>query len=277
MKTILVPTDFSDNARSAVRYAAALTHSLHITRIILYHSCLYIPSATEIPVPEASAEMLRTKSLEELKRLKEYFLSLVSGDTVIDILADDRPLLMAVNSIIAGENVDLIVAGITGRSNIGQMLIGSNAVSMARETAAPLLIVPRNADFKPIKKAVFAVDPDNVSPSTPLREIKQITVELAAALVVLCVYQKKNLLPGSGSPIQQWINNLWGADAPEHFHVWNEDLAEGIMKFVHEHDAQLIITVPRKYRFLESLFHRSVSKQLAFRTDIPILLLRERR
>jgi hypothetical protein len=47
------------------------------------------------------------------------------------------------------------------------------------------------------------------------------------------------------------------------------------MRFADREDIQLVITLPQKYGFFESLFHRSVTKKLAFHTHLPLLLLNE--
>lgn len=277
MNTILVPTDFSENAFVAARYAAAITHFLEIPRIILYHSYLFIPSATEIPIPEASSEMLRVESIKELSRIKEGLSPMVNHHTRIDTIADDRPLLTAVNEMCKKEQVDLLVAGITGRNRIEKALIGSNALEMARESRIPLMIVPKGITFQKVERIVFACDLRNISETTPVNIIKQVTNIFKSKLSVLHIDTKKSSKLNPDIILEQnALIKLWGEDQPEYYYADNEDIAEGIMKFAHEQQAQLIITVPRKYRFLESLFHRSLSKRLAFKTDIPILLLREK-
>jgi hypothetical protein len=54
-----------------------------------------------------------------------------------------------------------------------------------------------------------------------------------------------------------------------------EGLAEGIIEFATEHDADIIAVVPHRYGLLEGIFHKSTSKRLSFHTKVPLLALPE--
>lgn len=46
------------------------------------------------------------------------------------------------------------------------------------------------------------------------------------------------------------------------------------MDFAEDEDVDLVITIPKKFGFFESLFKRSVTKKLAYHTEIPLLILK---
>ncbi|MBC8988092.1 hypothetical protein H9X96_20250 [Pedobacter sp. N36a] len=54
----------------------------------------------------------------------------------------------------------------------------------------------------------------------------------------------------------------------------HEDVAEGIIEFPDKYAAQLVITIPREYRFLEGLFHQRLTNRLANRLHLLLVLVR---
>jgi hypothetical protein len=52
-----------------------------------------------------------------------------------------------------------------------------------------------------------------------------------------------------------------------------EYTVESILIFAGDHKASLIITVPKKHSFFSAIFHKSISKNLAYNSSIPLLSL----
>ncbi|MNV56860.1 hypothetical protein D3C71_1491650 [compost metagenome] len=46
------------------------------------------------------------------------------------------------------------------------------------------------------------------------------------------------------------------------------------MSFAEENDIQLVIAIPKKYAFFQSLFHRSLTEKLAYHSHIPLLFIK---
>ena len=53
----------------------------------------------------------------------------------------------------------------------------------------------------------------------------------------------------------------------------SEDLVEGINGVVKEKKADMIAIIPHRYNLIERLFHKSISKKMAFHTRVPLLVL----
>jgi len=277
MKTILILTDFSEAALNAAKYGAALTHQLGTPSMILYHSYEFIPIPTDIPVPEPSGVInFHEESIEHLNDLKNTLQSLVNKKTTIEIRTDERPLFLAEQLITEQQHAGLVIMGITGKSNLEELLVGSNTVAIAKECTVPLLVVPKEAKFENIRNVLFACDLKKVSKSTPVNVIKTFIHAMGAKLFILNVdHNDRDHFDPDIITQQAILHDQWDSENPEYHYTDHEDTAEGIMQFADEHDIQLVITVPKKYDFFESLFHRSVTKKLAFHTHIPLLLLKE--
>jgi nucleotide-binding universal stress UspA family protein len=276
VKSMLVLTDFSDAASNAARYAAALSHQLNTKSLILYHSyeSLEIPPTTFAPVSGRFTESPEL-SLEKIADLKTDLEDRVPEQTKIEIHTDERNLVSAVNTLAGQQHIGLVVAGATGKSNIERVLVGSNSLTLAKDCLAPLLIVPPEAVFKPIKTVVFACDLKHVSESTPVLAIKTFVHALGAKLLILNVDRNDaHFDPKTINEIAD-LYRLWNDEQPEYHYTDHEDTAIGITEFAGQQQAELVITVPKQYGFFESIFHRSMTKKLAYHTHLPLLLFKE--
>jgi len=142
LKTILVPTDFSEASETALEYAKGLAsafgssiHVVHVMEDLLAH-------AWSAEVYVASMPNLRHEIEQEAKdRLAAM------------IEPDDRARFSVSTTVVAGSPfleivryakanaVDLIVMGTHGRGPIAHMLLGSVAEKVVRKSPCPVLTV----------------------------------------------------------------------------------------------------------------------------------------
>lgn len=273
LKNILVLTDFSDAAVNAARYAAAFATRVEAGNIIIYHSTS-LPLATDIPFEISSRAIDERDIKTKLDRLKDDMSSLVSSEITISTRRDERVLISAVNMLAEQLQLGLVVMGTTGRSNLKEILIGSNTTTIARECRNPLLIVPAGAQFEEIERVVFACDLKKVSETTPVEAIKTVIATLNAKLLILNVGDDQDFNPDMIKELTD-LHRLRGDEQPEYHYTQHEDLVTGIMDFAIKQKAQLVITVPKQYGFFEGLFHRGLTKRLAYHTHLPLLLFKE--
>ena len=277
MKNILVLTDFSEASFNAARFATDLAHQVGISCMVLYHSYEFNPVAMTLTsqVPAGVVDVPH-KSIEQLEDLKKDLEVLASKKTKIEIYADDLPLVSGVKFAAKQHHAGLVVMGITGKSELEKILVGSNTISMAKVCAIPLLVVPQEAKFKKIHQVLFACDVKKLSISTPVQAVKSVVHKLDAKLLILNVgHSDEGRFTPDRVTGETLLHEKMDDVGPEYHYINHEDIAMGIMEFAGKHNIQLVITVPEKYNFFESLFHRSLTKKLAFHTHIPLLLLKE--
>ncbi|MGK6349686.1 universal stress protein [Parapedobacter sp. DT-150] len=275
MQTIIVAADFSESSVIAAQYAASLSDQLGIETIILYHSYDNVPVATEIPMPEPSdTHLTHERSLSALEMLESQIEPFKSMYTRVELVTNDSPLLLGIERLAEQERAGLVVAGTTGKTGMEKFLIGSNSANLADACPIPLLIVPDGIAFEPIRRAVFACDLDKVDKTTPLGPIAEWVSKLDLTLLVLNVEKPDMRFDPDIIPEQFKLHELLDDLSPEYHYTTHPDIAEGIMAFAESQQAGLVITVPKKYGFFDSLFHRSVTKTLAHHTRLPLLILK---
>jgi len=137
---ILVPTDMSDFATLATRYAAVLQERLGSRITLLYADETYFPmDVLEIPLGYYLENAPETK--EKLhQRLREYADATLGGLPVETMVATDSPARAIVRT--AKEmRADLIVMGTHGRRGWRRALLGSVTETVLHETDRPVLTV----------------------------------------------------------------------------------------------------------------------------------------
>jgi nucleotide-binding universal stress UspA family protein len=277
MKTILVPTDFSDTAYNAAMYALALSKSLGATRIVLYHAYELIVPIPDVPtmIPMVNPDDLREASMEGLEKMKNELGALVPAETSLVIRADNTLLAATIEEVCKNEEADLIVMGITGGSKLEEVLVGSNTIDVVKNTSYPVLIVPGNARYKAIEKIVFAADLRKVAETTPVEPLKKLLHIFNAELHVINIDHESRHF-STDTPFETlMLDTLLEDFHPEYHFIDNPNVVEGIVEFAEENHADLILTIPKKHGLFEGIFKRSRTSKLAYQTHIPLLTLHE--
>lgn len=143
MKNILVPTDFSPNARTAAHQAAIIAHYME-ARVLLFHALYPLFSAdetaedTQIAEPEKDAQ----KKLDKLaKELHATFGVSVTRLLKPGFALDEIPLLAQ------KLQADLVVMGAQGANAHKDKLFGQVSHSRLLVSEVPVVCIPEGTDL----------------------------------------------------------------------------------------------------------------------------------
>ncbi len=141
IRTILFPTDFSDN--SALAWKHALLHaSKQKARIVLVHVVHRMPQDYQFLVVAMSPTQiyggLKERAEQQMARLAKEADS--KGITCEIVIRDGQPFVQIIRC--AREvKADLIVMGSRGLTGLAQVLIGSVAEKVVRKAPCSVLVV----------------------------------------------------------------------------------------------------------------------------------------
>ena len=278
MKTILVPTDFSEVATNAAKYAISFANDVNAKKIILYNAYQPPPILPEAAVPAMPIMEVSTMKDISDKGMREFQRKLQEEcptEIQLDIMTGFSILLSDINEVCENADVDLIVMGITGTSRIEEILIGSTALSVVKQTTVPVIIVPGEAKFSSVKNVMLASDFKKVVETTPINSLRKILDATKARLQVVNVYENSNEMSEEKTLQQALLNQLLEEYNPE-FHFENsEDFIAGINHFVEANNIDLIIAIPRKHKLFEGLFKERHTKKLAFHSHVPLMYIHQ--
>ncbi|QKJ29705.1 universal stress protein [Mucilaginibacter mali] len=282
MKTYLVPVDFSDAAKNAAHFAAQLSHQTDTSDIILMNAFYISPYETLLPNPDML--MLREQEIEEdaakrikkLNKLKKKLETEVREGVNVRIRLNRSHLLRAVVDTVIEENVDLVFLGSKGNSSAGVPGIGSHVINVSKASPAPIIVVPPGYQYSLIDKAVIACDFKQVTENMPMEILHKLLGNQQINLMVLNIDNEgKHATADAEQKAQETaLHGMLKQYRPQYHYVASPDVIEGILNFAGGHNAQLVIALPHKYSFFQSLLHSSISQQLASNSEIPVLLLK---
>jgi nucleotide-binding universal stress UspA family protein len=182
MKTILVPTDFSNAAQNATDVAASIARRSK-AELVLLHVVEDIEEGSFNVEGEAAAsgswedKIFTAKMIQKSKQqLTNVASALIeSGVNVKQLLRVGTPY-HGIQAIITENKADLVVMGINGTSRAEEILIGSNTEKVVRRSSCPVLSVnnkPSGFDFKSIVYAV-SLKTDELSIPPMVKDMQQL-------------------------------------------------------------------------------------------------------
>ncbi len=143
LRSILLPTDFSECAGHALSYATSLARDAKASIICVHVVEPVMPSVgytgiTEpLPIGDIS-EQMEDSATRELPKIAEC--EECAGLEVEEVIAHGDAATEIVR-VAKERNVDLIVISSHGRTGLGRILFGSTAESVVRHATCPVLVV----------------------------------------------------------------------------------------------------------------------------------------
>jgi len=272
MKTILVPTDFSETANKARDYAIQLAQELEAQIILLntYHFPYSgASSGTLVNLDKVALEESEKSMSNQLEYLNMHYAN-ISFKT----LCKPGLLVDSVRRIGENKEVDLIVMGTNGASGIVEHYLGSNTSELVGSIKIPIIAVPYKTTIHFPKRIIVANDLMESGEEELFEVLKEIVVKTGSELDFLFIVNEKNAADTK-------INRLKAAQFdvafdtqyhPFHFKE-NDKIEEGILDYLDGKSFDLLVLTAHQRSFWEGFFHKSVSKSLVKQASIPILVL----
>ncbi len=139
IKKVLVPIDFSDYSKSALKYAVNFAKSFgaDMTLIYVVEPIIYPPdfSMGQIAIPTISTEW-DDRAREELDKLAKT--EIPAEVKVKTIIKTGKPFVEIIETA-AEENIDIIIIATHGHSAVEHILFGSTAEKVVRKAPCPVL------------------------------------------------------------------------------------------------------------------------------------------
>ena len=265
MKKILLLTDFSSNAKTAIDYALALfekkTCIFYILHVIDNGSST---SSIKYDVKNSLSilvDNLRTRNLNIL----HTFEGLLLTDTRLTSLSDT----------VIEKNIDYIFMGTKGASGLSTVLWGSNTVyTIKHMDACPIIAVPASYEFSPPQEMVFANDYKSELRYQDLEPLIAITQLWQSTLVVVHVASKKGFTDTQKmhrSLLETSLASVKNRFVKETVHF---SVSSTIRQLREENkNIGLVALIKNKYGFFQKLVRKPILRNIAFTTEVPLLVL----
>ncbi|HMR18587.1 MAG TPA: universal stress protein [Sphingobacterium sp.] len=281
MNNILIPTDFSENADKAFLCALKIANQYNANLYVVHSHQSPVLSFSHAGQPQVLEDVYNEISLSKFDFFKKRTPELHKlaeehhlGHDKIIFLFEEGTVLDAVIRVIKREQIDLVVMGTLGASGFQKQFLGTNTVSVIRNTRIPILCIPAEAELLDIKKIAFTTvfrEKDKEA----LSEIVDFANSFGAQVYCTHVVHEHR------SP----------ADILQYSEIWRKAFNKGnldfiflekqgsventIHQFIRENNIDLLAVVKRNRNFFDRLVSSSLSNNLAFHSQTPILVFHE--
>jgi len=149
IKNILVPIDFSDYSKNALKYAVefAKTFTAKLYLIYVVEPMIYPAdfSMGQIAIPSTDID-IQSRAEEEFKKLTNEIDKSLQVETIIKT---GKPFV-EINETALEKDIDLIIIATHGHTGVEHLLFGSTAEKVVRKAPCPVLTLR-----EPIKGFVY--------------------------------------------------------------------------------------------------------------------------
>jgi nucleotide-binding universal stress UspA family protein len=277
MKKILVPTDFSKPAQIATDVAADIARKSGAS-LILLHVVEESTRGSFNVMGQAALE----PSMEErhftmrlIERSRKVLERAVHDSKMADIRVDGELRMgnpfHGMTTIIADQSVDLVVMGTSGRSQLEEMIIGSNTEKVVRQSKCPVLTVqkkPVTTDFKNIVYATAMAKDEEIFS----RIVKRVQNVYDSTIHIVRIntpgdFQRDHVVKDYMEKFAKKLNlkNFT-------LNIYNDiDTEEGIIRFADSIDADLIAMATHGRTGFAHVLAGSVAEDVVRHARRPVL------
>lgn len=270
---VICATDFSVASQKALQYAALIA-AYHESSLRILHVL------TDVEFDNNLKEEDPSLTFDEMFKHREQKLADLCAGVQKDYpsLHCDTQLLTGkftreLQEVLDEEDFTLLVMGTTGRDHNEDTFLGTYSQFAINDLQVPVLIVPKNSQFEPISKIIYA--------SAFEREDKEVIQQMVAFATVFDSVLRVVHLSAQDNPADRKRFESYKEELstfityPQLYfdrQVIGGEIAWGLDLYVTEQQANMLVLLTKHRNFFERLFHRSVSSQLAYLTDYPILI-----
>ncbi len=284
MRKILVPIDFSEYSKNALEYAIVLAKRLH-SSITVFHSFYF----STPPEYGTLANYMAMAIEEEQKRHEEQMEALLmlyreqeyddkGGKLVIDSMVKLGLPKEDIADLVKEHNFDLIVMGTRGATGLDRLLFGSITASIVedRDIKCSVLAIPKDAKCRGIKHILYGMDYEEDDVPV-IDELLEFAGYFDAKVTCLHVNTDEEMIASDKLEKEILQDTYWFTpyNKVQFELVRSESVKSGLEQYIKTHQVDLVAVIPRKRSFLESLFHKSVSQNLATYSGVPVLVIKK--
>jgi len=169
---------------------------------------------------------------------------------------------------------NLVIMGSQGASSLKKFRLGGTAVSVIDSVHAPVLAIPKLAEFKNFKNVVYATDLKDPK--------KELDILIPFAQIFDSTIHMVHVVPAVDKKVETDRKNIETMIAKTGYSkldfkvLIDEDAAGAIDQHIKDTKADLLTTFTHELSLYEKLFGLSVTRKLAYQASIPLLAFKRK-
>ena len=271
MKKIVVPVDFSTCSANALQVALQIADrtgaAIHALHVIFPNEGVDNNIYNAFWVDDYLQQ--RQKELKNWvrRRVPAALKSFVTQECIVGFPVP------TISNTAAAQGADLIVMGTTGATGLRGVFLGSVAAGVVGKTPLPVLVVPTKGRLQEGADVVFATDYQLKVVGADLETLQNLIKMYAATLKIVHILDKPGEKPDAH---REAAFKAKLGDLPcEFHHLHDRDVPQAVSNYLDTVQAGLLVAVAHRHTLLHRLFYDSVTRRLAHRTRLPLLVLHD--
>jgi nucleotide-binding universal stress UspA family protein len=267
MKTIIVCTDFSQEAENATHYASSMAKE-NTYRIVLFNLQTVSIHALNAQV---SADFFYAQTLKNQKKIEDKAAELkrlYAVETQYHLASGN--FIEELEKCIQLCGCDFVVMGMAEKT-LEQKLLGNSVTRAIHRIKKPILIVPSHIEYTGIRKILFAYDTHKSMTWSSMNDIYYFINDFNAEIEVFNVSESLEDFTEVIHDID--LNSGYDLDDIKYSFkmIQSIEVIKAIEEEIRLSSPDLLTMVPYQYNFVESFFHRSKTAIMAYKNKIPLL------
>jgi len=282
MKNILIATDFSPNAINAGKYGYALASHLQ-ANVILVNSFLALeptPQGNMAGWPADDYPVLLEDSQHQLQLCKHELENHAAVNTfrpAITCVSEMGSVAEVLTEICGRQDIGMIVLGSHYNDTFKTIIEGNHCRRLIDTTTKPLLIVPAEAQYVPIKKIAFATDFNHMEDDLhAIYQLIDMGRELHADILLSHINTKTSWNDSNLGHMKQMLADLSNkANYPHIYYriIKQKDIETGLEWLCEHSRVDVLAMVHHHHSLLSKIFAGSHTQKMAAHTKLPLLVI----
>ena len=269
---IVLLTDFSPLSRVAIQYAMKMASKLEVEFTILNGVRLDGVPKSNLKWKQIERTLITVVEEEGEKLVAELKLKVNAPITFKAVKA--HTIANMVTRYVEKNYTNLVIMGSQGASQLKKVRLGGTTVSVIDSVHAPVLAIPKLAEFKNFKNVVYASDLkdpkkelDILIPFAKIFDANIHMVHIVPAIDKRVEAERKAI----DTMIQQT-----GYSKLDFKLVIDDDVPGAIDQYIKDTKADLLTTFTHELSLYEKLFGLSITRKLAYLGSIPLLAFKRK-
>lgn len=281
MKSVLIPTDFSENANNAISYALDYFSGVSVNFYLLHvqrkpNEEEYQEYAIDLSPNNDETTSLVESSLEQLLAQTITFKERSKTKTHNFYALHEKGLMVeAIRKHVADKNIDYILMGTRGASSMDGVGIGSNTAEVITKVKCPMLVIPKRANFKGIQNIAFPTDYNCVYRNKVVSTISDVLKMQKAALRILHIKARSRELTSSQTDNKIFLQEFISGSKHSFHFLELINLDSGLQAFVETWDINMIGIAAKNLNFVQKILLSPSVTSIPYHSEIPFLILHE--
>lgn len=273
---VLLPTDFSDNAFNAIKYAVKLLkektctfYLLNTYTPIIYNYDFQMHVAGGLGKVE---DVIRNHSATQLENIKNKLRENYHSEKhSFEMISSFNTFTEEVKEKVDELDIDLIVMGTKGASGVKEVLFGSNTIHIIKKSKCPVMAIPDGYFFEIPKNILFPTDFEIDYNEKQIYVLKEIASLFDIKLHILHVSRSRELDEKEEENLAKLKSLLNDLKYEVHI-VPDQEIPQAINEFQKSNYTELLMMINNKHSFFENLFFKPVINQIGFHLTVPFLV-----